>query len=247
MKDFRWQQWLSAPSFYRLTTPLLLPLAIVSLLLFLWVGVWGLFIAPPDAVQGQVYRIIFVHVPLSFICLSNYLFMAVHAFVLIIWRTRLAEDIMYACARLGVILSLLVLLTGSIWAKPTWGAWWVWDARLSSMLVLFFIYLAVLALREAYRGRAVAARICALLVLVGAIDVVIVHKAVDWWYSLHQGSSLSITRAPSIDASMLYPLLLAIACFYIYYILALLLWVRYELVQRSRGRAWLMDVVGTLK
>ena len=234
----RYYKYAAPPYFYQWSGKCTRPLGTIGVLL-LSVGVlWGLLFAPPDAVQGNSYRIIFAHVPLSFVALSNYVFMSFAAGVYLIWRARLAMASMYAAALIGACFCLLVLLSGSIWAKPTWGAWWVWDARLSSMLVLFFIHVAILALRQAYGKLPVAAQVVAILTLIGSVDVVIVHYSVDWWYSLHQPASISISRPPSISPSMWRPLVLCIVGMYLYYAWVLLAWTRYEILRAVGNSRW---------
>ena len=232
-----WHRIGSAPFFYRLSGNFIPWLACSGIMLLLLGSTWGLLFAPPDAVQGESYRIIFVHVPASFIALSNYAVMAGAAFVLLIWRLKLAEAVMYAAAPAGAAFSLLALISGAIWGRPTWGAWWVWDARVTSMLTLFFFYLGVLALRRAYGPVPAAARACAILALIGSIDAVIVHKSVDWWHSLHQPATLRLGES-AMHPSMLQPLLVMIAGFYCYYAAVMLLRARNELLLRARGTRW---------
>ena len=238
-----WRRLGSPPFFYRLSSNFLPWLAGASILLLLTGSAWGLLFAPPDAVQGNSYRIIFVHVPASFIALFNYLVMAGAALLLLVWRVKLAEAVMFAAAPVGVAFSILALGSGAIWGHPTWGAWWVWDARVTSMLVLFFFYLGILALRRAYGPVPAAARACAVLALIGSVDVVIVYKSVDWWYSLHQPATLRLGEA-AMHPSMLRPLLVMIAGFYGYYAATLLLWARNELLLRARGTRWAQSIAG---
>ena len=203
-------------------------------------SIWGLFFAPVDAVQGNSYRIIFLHVPVTFITLSNYLLMTVAAVVVLVWRMKMAIAVMYAAAPVGALLSLVVLFSGAVWGKPTWGAWWVWgDPRLTSMLVLFFIFLGLCILRQVYGEVRRGARACALLTLIGSVDVLIVHKSVDWWYSLHQSASIRLGQTPAIHESMWQPLLLMIAGAYIYYAVIMLLWTRNEVLAMSADSKWI--------
>lgn len=238
----RWYELASPPYFYRWSGRFLFPLGCVVAVLFCIALPWALLWAPPDAVQGNSYRIIFVHVPLSFLALGNYLLATVSALIFLVWRTRLSVCTMYAAIQVGAVLCFLVLLSGSIWAKPTWGDWWVWDARLSSMLLLFFIHLAVLALRESYGAGMSATRACAVLILIGSVDLVVVHKSVDWWYSLHQPASISLVRPPTIDISMWRPLLLMMGGFCCYYFWVLLMWVRYEILAQARATRWVRSL-----
>jgi heme exporter protein C len=228
----------SPPRFYQWSGAWLRPLGAIAIAILSVGALWGLLFAPADATQGNSYRIIFAHVPLSFVSLSNYFLMSMSAAAFLIWRARLAMATMYAAAQIGTGFCLLVLLTGAIWAKPTWGAWWAWDARLSSMLVLFFIHVAILALRQGYGSSVIAAPAVAILALIGSIDAVIVHYSVDWWYSLHQPASISLTRAPSISPEMWHPLLLSIVGMYLYYAWVLLSWTRYETLRTAIGARW---------
>lgn len=141
-------------------------------------------------------------------------------------------------------MTAIALVTGAIWGKPTWGAWWVWDARITSMLILLFLYLGVVALFEAYENKTAAARACAVLSLVGMVNIPIIYKSVDWWYSLHQPASIKFTGESAIDSSMLYPLLLMILAFYCLFALTLLLNMRAELLWNHRDSGWLKQLVG---
>lgn len=229
----------SPPWFYRfsgLMVRWLLPLVSVALL----VGcVWGLLYAPPDYRQGNSYRIIFIHVPAAVVALAGYYVMATAGLVSLVWKIKMADTAMRAVAPVGAALTFVALVTGSIWGKPTWGAWWVWDARITSMLILLFLYLGVIALFEAYDNKQVAARACAVLSLVGTVNIPIIYKSVDWWYSLHQPASIKFTGETAIDASMLYPLLLMIAAFYGLFALVVLLNMRMDLMASNPRASWL--------
>ena len=229
---------LSAPGFYRASAPWLFWLGLASVLLLSVGAVWGLFFAPPDARQGDSYRIMFVHVPAAFVALANYYVMAVAGAVALVWRIRLAGVAMRCCASIGASMTFLALFTGAIWGIPTWGDWWVWDARVTSMLVLLFLYTGVLALRRAIDDPTLAERACAVLSLVGSVNIVIVYKSVDWWYSLHQPASISLLSAPTIHPSMAYPLAVMIVGFYCCYAFGLLGAMRVELLVRDGARRW---------
>lgn len=233
----------SAPWFYRFADGLtrwLLPIALAALA----VGVvWGLLFAPADFRQGNSYRIIFIHVPAAVVALAGYYVMAFAGLVSLVWKIKMADTAMRAVAPIGAALTFIALVTGAIWGKPTWGAWWVWDARITSMLILLFLYLGVIALFEAYENKAAAAKACAVLTLVGTVNIPIIYKSVDWWYSLHQPASIKFTGESAIDASMLYPLLLNIGAFYMLFASIVLLNMRAELVQTHRGANWLQKLV----
>jgi heme exporter protein C len=213
----------------------LLPITLVALAVGL---VWGLLFTAPDFRQGNSYRIIYIHVPAAVVALAAYYVMATAGAVSLIWKMKMADIAMKACAPIGAVLTFVALVTGAIWGKPTWGTWWVWDARITSMLILLFLYLGVIALYEAYDNKAAASRACAVLSLVGMVNIPIIYKSVDWWYSLHQPASIKFTGDSTIDTSMLYPLLLMIACFYAIFTCALLMNMRTEILQREAKTGW---------
>ena len=219
----------------------LLPITVILLLVG---SIWGLLVAPPDFRQGNSYRIIYIHVPAAVVALAGYYVMAFAGAVSLIWRIKMADVTMRAAAPVGAVLSAIALVTGAIWGKPPWGTWWVWDARITSMLILLFLYLGVVALFEAYENKTAAARACAVLSLVGMVNIPIIYKSVDWWYSLHQPASIKFTGESAIDSSMLYPLLLMIAAFYCLFTVTLLLNMRAELVWTHRESGWLKQLVG---
>ena len=206
-------------------------------------GLWGgLVAAPPDYQQGEAYRIIFVHVPSAWLSLLAYAAMAGAAAAGLIWRTRVAEALTIACAPVGASFTFLALLTGSLWGKPMWGAWWVWDARLTSELVLLFLYLGIIALHGAIPDPRKAARAVAILAIVGLVDLPIIHFSVEWWNTLHQGPTVFRLDGPSIHPSMLIPLLLMAAAFTLFFAAAALMQARCELLHRERHRQWVREV-----
>ncbi len=247
MAERRWQ-WFhrlaSPPGFYRSSARWLPWLAATSVTLLVVGMTWGLLYAPPDARQGNSYRIIFVHVPASFLALAGYYVMAAAGAIHLIWRVKLADVVMSAAAPLGAALTFLALFSGSLWGKPTWGTYWVWDARITSMLVLLFLYLGVVALRQAYASRDAAGRACAVLALVGTVNIPIIYKSVDWWYSLHQPATIRLTAAPSMHPDMFQPLLVMILAFYLFYAWVLVLNVRAEILARERRSGWVRDLAG---
>jgi heme exporter protein C len=235
----------SPPWLYRLSGSILrwlLPITLVALV----VGtVWVVLFTPPDFRQGNSYRIIYIHVPAAVVALAGYYVMAIAGAVSLIWRMKMADVAMRASAPVGAALTFIALVTGSIWGKPTWGTYWVWDARITSMLILFFLYLGVVALYEAYENKELAAKACAVLSLVGTVNVPIIYKSVDWWYSLHQPASIKFTGGTTIDPSMLYPLLFMIIVFYALFTCAMLLNMRAELLQREWRTAWVRRLAGS--
>lgn len=234
----------SPPWFYRVSGALVRWLLPVTAIVLILGALWGLLVAPPDFRQGNSYRIIYIHVPAAVVALAGYYVMAVAGAVSLIWRIKMADVAMRAVAPVGATLTAVALFTGAIWGKPTWGTWWVWDARITSMLILLFLYLGVVALFEAYENKAAAARACAVLSLVGMVNIPIIYKSVDWWYSLHQGASIRFTGASAIDASMLYPLLIMISGFYCLFTVAVLMNMRSELIWTHRQSGWLRDFSG---
>ncbi|MBT4464273.1 MAG: heme ABC transporter permease [Rhodospirillaceae bacterium] len=188
----------------------------------------GLVVAPADYQQGESVRIMYVHVPSSWMALFCYTGMAISAAVGLIWKHPLADLIAKSTAPIGASFAFLSLLTGSLWGKPMWGTYWVWDARLTSMLVLLFLYLGYMALIEAFDDPTRGTRASSILVLVGVVNVPIIKFSVDWWNPLHQPSSVLKMSGPSIDASMLWPLLLMALAFTTYYLWVMLIRVRAE-------------------
>ncbi len=212
--------------------------------LLLALGWWGgLVLAPPDYQQGDGFRIIYVHVPSAWMSLFVYVVMAGAGAVALIWRIKLAEVLMAASAPLGAWFTFLALATGSIWGKPMWGTYWVWDARLTSELILLFLYLGVIALLAANEDRRRASRAAAVLALVGVVNIPIIHYSVQWWSTLHQGPSVGSFGAPSIHWSMLAPLLVTALAFKLYYLAVLLLRARCEIVLRERNSAWVREML----
>ena len=198
----------------------------------------GLFVAPPDYQQGQSYRIIFVHVPSAWMSLFIYTFMAVLGAIYLIWNIKLADVMARSSAVLGAAFTFLALATGSLWGKPMWGAWWVWDARLTSELILLFLYLGYVALVTAIEDTRTAARAGAVLILVGVVNIPIIHYSVEWWNTLHQGPTVTKLDKPSIHLSMLIPLLLMAGAFKLYYFTVVLMRARVEVMERERKSDW---------
>jgi heme exporter protein C len=218
----------------------LLPITLIALVTGM---VWGLLFTPSENVQGNSYRIIYIHVPAAVVALAGYYIMALAGAVSLIWRMKMADVAMKAAAPIGAAFTFVALFTGAVWGKPTWGTWWVWDARVTSMLILLFLYLGVVALYEAFDNKEAASKACAVLSLVGMVNIPIIYKSVDWWYSLHQGASIKFTGETSIHSSMLYPLLLMIAAFYALFTCCLLLNMRAELLQREQRTQWVKKLI----
>ncbi|MGH8740343.1 MAG: heme ABC transporter permease CcmC [Burkholderiales bacterium] len=195
----------------------------------------GFFVAPTDAQQGEAYRIIFIHVPAAWMSMFLYLVMAFWAGLGLAFNTRLSGMMASALAPTGALFTFIALWTGSLWGKPTWGTYWVWDARLTSELILLFLYFGFMALHAAIEDPRRADRACAVLALVGAVNIPIIYYSVQWWNTLHQGASVSLTRAPSMAAAMLAGMLLMALAFWLYSIAVAMLRVRCIIKERE---AW---------
>lgn len=236
----------SPKHFYRISGLLIPWLTGIAALLLLAGLYLGLFVAPPDYQQGQSYRIIFVHVPSAWMSLFIYTFMALLSAIYLIWNIKLAEVMARSSASLGASFTFLALATGSLWGKPMWGAWWVWDARLTSELILLFLYMGYIALVIAIEDNRSAARAGAVLILVGVVNIPIIHYSVEWWNTLHQGPTVSKLDKPSIHISMLVPLLLMAGALQFYYFAAVLMRARVELLDRERRSDWVHEAVKSL-
>jgi len=176
----------------------------------------GLLFAPADYQQGDAFRIMYLHVPAAIWSLGVYMMMSISVLFFFIWKIKLADIIAKVSAPVGVIFTVICLVTGSIWGRPTWGTWWIWDARLTSELLLLFIYFGIMALRSAIPNPQLAARASGVFTLIGLVNIPIIHYSVNWWNTLHQGASLSLTNA-TIAPSMLHPLIAMIVGFLFYY------------------------------
>ncbi len=245
---WQWFHRLGSPRwFYEKTSPWLPWLTVISIALIVTAAVWGLAFAPADYKQGNSYRIIYIHVPAAFLALAGYYIMAISGAVGLIWKMKLPFMVMKSAAPIGAILTFISLVTGSIWGKPTWGTWWEWDARITSMLILFFLYLGMIALQQAYQHRDTADKSSAVLALVGMVNIPIIYKSVDWWNTLHQPATIKFTSKSTIDPSMLYPLLIMVIGFYCFYALVLLLYNRVEILRRENRTQWVNDLIANNK
>jgi len=234
----------SPPHFYKLSAKMVPWFTIAGVLLVLYGSIAGLFLAPPDYQQGDAFRIIYVHVPAAYLSMMTYVIMAISAGIGLIWRMKLAHAVAAAAAPLGAWFTFLALITGSIWGRPMWGTWWEWgDPRLTSELIMLFLYFGYMALRNAIDDTVKADRASAVLVLVGAVNVPIIHFSVEWWSSLHQGPTLVREGGPAIQTAMLYPLLAMIFGFTFLFAALLLSRVRTEVLFRERRAHWVRDLV----
>jgi len=204
---------------------------------------YGLFVAPADYQQGESYRIIFVHVPSAWLSLFIYVTMAIAAAIGLIWRMKMAFIVAICSAPIGAAFTALALVTGSIWGKPIWGTWWVWDARLTSELILLFLYFGVMATYYAFEDRKIAERAMALLCVVGVVIVPIIHYSVEWWNTLHQGATVFRDGGPAMPPSMLVPLLLMAIGFNFFYGYALFLRAQNMVLNNERKSKWVRELI----
>jgi heme exporter protein C len=235
---FTWSKYSAPQSFYPLAGSLAPWFATLAAALGA-VGVYvAFFVAPTDAQQGEAYRIIFIHVGAAWMSMFLYVVMAFWAGVGLVLNTRLSSMMASAIAPTGALMTFIALWTGSLWGKPMWGTWWVWDARLTSELILLFLYLGFLALQAAIDDPRRADKAGAVIALVGVINVPIIYFSVQWWNTLHQGASVSVTKNPTMAATMLLGMLIMALAFWMYSIAATLWRVRAIILERERNTEW---------
>lgn len=238
-----WFKYAAPQRFHALTGPWVVWFGVAAALLAMAGLYVGLLLAPTDAQQGESYRIIFVHVPAAWMSMVIYVAMAFWAGVGLVFNARLASMMALALAPTGALMTFLALWTGSLWGKPTWGAWWVWDARLTSELILLFLYMGYMSLHAAIEDTRRADRAAALLALVGVVNIPIIYFSVQWWNTLHQGASVSLTRAPSMATPMLLGMLLMALAFWMYAIAVSLARVRTLILERERHTGWVRQTL----
>ncbi len=237
-------QLASPPHFYRLARMLIPWLTLPAYALLLYGTIAGLFLAPSDYQQKDAFRIVYVHAPAAYLSMMAYVLMAIAGGIGLIWRMKLAHAVAASAAPIGASFTFLALVTGSIWGRPMWGTWWEWgDPRLMSELILLFLYIGYMALRNAIDDTAKADKASAVLALVGVVNVPVIHFSVQWWTSLHQTSTLLDEGGPAMDAAMLYPLLANILGFTLLFGALLLRRVRSEVLSRERRARWVRDLV----
>jgi heme exporter protein C len=234
----------SSPKSFVNLTKKLYPFFIIFGVTMLTLGwIWGLLFAPQDAVQGNSYRIIFFHVPSVIFAELIYFFMAVCALMHIVWRVKLAAYLIKSAAPIGAMITFIGLFSGAIWGIPTWGTWWQWDARITSTLILFIMYLGVLTLHGSFSNLEKADRLMSILVIIGVVNIPIIKKSVDWWSTLHQPASISVSESSSIDPSMLYPLLISIIGLGFILISLGILSSRSYILIREKNKKWVSEHV----
>lgn len=242
----RFYHRLASPrEFYRISRVLTPVFGVLFLTLSCFGAYYGLFVAPADYQQGDSYRIIFVHVPAAWLSLFIYVVMAVAGAIGLIWRMKMAFIVAICSAPIGAAFTALALITGSIWGKPIWGTWWVWDARLTSELILLFLYFGVMALYYAFEERKTAEHAMALLCVVGVVIVPIIHYSVEWWSSLHQGATVFRDGGPAMPPSMLTPLLLMALGFTFFYGYTLFLRAQNMVLSNERRSRWVRELISS--
>lgn len=227
---------------YELAGKLLPWFSILAIGLIATGTIWGLLFAPTDYQQGDSYRIIFIHVPAASMSMATYITMAIASFIGIVWQIKAADWTAAAIAPIGAVITFIALFTGSAWGKPMWGTWWVWDARLTSELILLFLYLGVIALYTSFEDKVLAARASGILAIVGVVNIPIIKYSVDWWSSLHQGSTIKITEKSAMPPEMLIPLLINMLGFAMMIGALTLVRFRAEVLARNSMRPWVRAI-----
>ncbi|MDE2196469.1 MAG: heme ABC transporter permease [Gammaproteobacteria bacterium] len=241
---FTWFHKLASPPYFYLLAERLVPWFAWASLLIILAGLYGgLWLAPPDYQQGDGFRIIYIHVPSAWMSMFAYAVMAVAAAIGLIWRMKLAHAVSAAAAPLGASFAFLALVTGSLWGKPMWGTYWVWDARLTSELILLFLYVGYIALNQAFEDQRTGDRASAILTLVGSVNLPIIHYSVQWWNTLHQGPTVFVGTGSDIAPGMLVPLLVMIAGFMLYFAAFVMKRIQVEVLRRERNTNWVQELI----
>nr|WP_299244059.1 heme ABC transporter permease [uncultured Halomonas sp.] len=215
----------------------------LAILLLLVGSVWGLAFAPSDYQQGNSFRIIYVHVPAAILAQSCFVAMAVSGVIFLVWKIKIADMAATVIAPFGAAMTFVALFSGAVWGMPTWGTWWVWDARLTSMLIQLFLYLGVIALRGAFASRDSGARAASVLALVGVVNIPIIKYSVNWWNTLHQPATFTLTERPAMPMDMWLPLLIMVLGFYCFFIALTLTRTRNEILRRESAKRWVRELV----
>ena len=235
-------QFASPKSYFVIANKFVKPFLAFFFLLYIGALVWGLFFTPPDVVQGDSYRIIYMHVPASFMAQILFVVMAITSAVFLIWKLKLAAYVSKSIAPIGAIVTFFALFSGSIWGIPTWGTWWQWDARITSTLILFIMYLGLISLHASFENKDKADKFFSVLVLIGVVNIPIIKKSVDWWSTLHQSASITLTSKPAIDPVMLYPLMFSIISFIGLIFGLVILSSQNEILKREKYKSWVKNI-----
>ncbi len=237
-----WFKYSSPASFYSLAGKMI-PIFVIAAVIFLVAGLYiGFFVAPTDFQQGEAYRIIFIHVPAAWMSMFLYVVMAFWAAIGLAFNTRLSSMFATAIAPTGAMFTFLALWTGALWGKPMWGTWWVWDARLTSELILFFLYIGFMSLQAAIDDPRRADKAGAIIAIVGVVNIPIIYFSVQWWNTLHQGASVSINQAPAMATTMLTGMLIMVLASWMYSIAVILKRVRVIILEREGHTAWVTEL-----
>ena len=235
-------QFASPKSYFAIANKFGKPVLAFFFLLYIGSLVWGLFFTPPDVVQGDSYRIIYMHVPASFMAQILFVVMAITSAVFLIWKLKLAAYVSKSIAPIGAIVTFFALFSGSIWGIPTWGTWWQWDARITSTLILFIMYLGLISLHASFENKDKADKFFSVLVLIGVVNIPVIKKSVDWWSTLHQSASITLTSKPAIDPVMLYPLMFSIVAFIGLIFGLVILSSQNEILKREKYKSWVKNI-----
>ena len=239
-----WFHRMGSPKWFYEITGRWIPWFAAAAVLLITVGtIWGLAFAPADYQQGNSFRIIYIHVPAAILAQSIFFAMAIAGGIGLIWKMKVADMVAKSCAPIGATMTFLALFTGAVWGKPTWGAWWVWDARLTSMLILLFLYFGVIALQSAFDSKQSAARASAILSLVGVVNIPIIKYSVDWWNTLHQPATFKLTEKPAMPPEMWMPLLVMVIGFYCFFAVVLMMRTRNEILEREKRTQWVQGLL----
>ncbi|MHB0776677.1 heme ABC transporter permease [Halomonas sp. WWR20] len=222
----RWQPWFWAAAVILLTVG----------------SVWSLAFAPADYQQGNSFRIIYVHVPAAILAQSCFILLAAAGIIHLVWKIKLADMVATVVAPFGAAMTFIALFSGAVWGVPTWGTWWVWDARLTSMLIQLFLYLGVIALRGAFASRDSGARAASILAIVGMVNIPIIKYSVEWWNTLHQPATFTLTQRPGMPSEMWLPLLIMVLGFYCFFVALLLMRTRNEILRRESRSRWVREL-----
>lgn len=237
-----WFKYSSPATFYSLAGKMI-PIFVFAAVLFLVAGLYvGFFVAPTDFQQGEAYRIIFIHVPAAWMSMFLYVVMAFWAGIGLAFNTRLSSMFAMAIAPTGAMFTFIALWTGALWGKPMWGTWWVWDARLTSELILFFLYIGFMSLQAAIDDPRRADKAGAIIALVGVVNIPIIYFSVQWWNTLHQGASVSVNQAPAMASTMLMGMLIMVLASWMYSIAVILKRVRIIILERESHTAWVAEL-----
>jgi heme exporter protein C len=242
--NWTWFHKLGSPKwFYQFAQKWSQPLWIIGAVL-LAVGIsWGLMFAPEDYQQGNSFRIIYIHVPAAMLAQSCYLAIGIASFVFLVWQMKMSPIFIKALAPMGALMALIALVSGAIWGKPTWGTWWVWDARLTSVLVLFLLYMGVIAIQNTLEDKVLADKAVAVIGLVGLINLPIIKYSVEWWNTLHQPATFTLTEKPAMPVEMWLPLLIAAIGLYLYVAGLAMIRMQTEILTRERRSNWVKQEV----